>query len=820
MATPLRVLILEDRPADAELIAVTLLAAGMNIVWQRVDCRQDFLNALQEPLPDIILADFLLPSFDAFAALELLAESDLEIPLIVVTGILGDERAAECIRRGARDFLLKDRLSRLPNAVAQVITTEKQRREILRGHEKAAHLAAIVQLSSDAIISKDLNGIITSWNAGAEAIFGYSATEMIGTSITRLIPDERHAEESMILSCIREGKNFEHYETVRVAKDGRRLDVSVSISPLRNQQQQIVGASKIARDVSQRKQMERALFLEKERLRITLDSIGDAVITTDQAGNVTFLNPVAEEMTGWSNASAKGLSLQTVFQIVDGNSREPLRNPVETVLQLGRACNIAANTLLERRGGGELAIEDTAAPIRDAQGQIIGVVLVFHDVSQARKMAMEMSYQATHDALTGLVNRLEFERRLEAALHGEKGEGNEHTVLYLDLDQFKIINDTCGHIAGDTLLRQLPEVLHENLRHSDTLARLGGDEFGVLLKNCSADAAQRIAASLLKAICDFRFIWMDKIFPLGVSIGSVTFSDNAGTLVDILKMADAACYVAKDKGRNRIHVYCEDDSALLQREGEMGWINRIRAALTAQRFVLHVQKIVPLRETPNHAIHHEMLLRMLDEQGALIPPMAFIPAAERHGLMPLLDRWVIETTFAYHAKTYSAGSEPVLYSINLSGTTLCDEHFPAFLGEQFALHQIPASAVCFEIAETVAIANLTHAASLMRELKNLGCRIALDDFGSGISSFAYLKHLPVDYLKINGSFVKGMLDNPLDYAMVEAINRIGHVMGNHTIAEFVESEAIQAALCKLGVDFAQGYWIAEPCPACDLESIA
>lgn len=813
MHHPLQVLILEDRPADAELIAATLSDAALDFTWQRVDCRRDFFNALKTQHFDVVLADFLLPDFDAFEAIELMTEHKLEVPLIVVTGMLGDERAAECIKRGACDFLLKDRLSRLPSAVMQAIAMQEQRDEMLRGQESAARLAAIVQLSSDAIISKDLNGIITSWNAGAEAIFGYTEEEMLGASILRLIPEDRHIEETMILSCVRDGRHLAHYETVRVAKGGRTLDVSVTISPLRNQHQQIIGASKIARDITQRKQMEHALYLEKERLRITLASIGDAVITTDRNGNVTFLNPIAEEMTGWTNEVARGMPLHEVFQVVDELTLAPVASPVEGVLQFGRVCNLAENTLLKRRGGGHIAIEDSAAPIRDALGIVIGVVLVFHDVSQARQLAVKMSFQATHDALTGLVNRSEFERRLEAILLDGKAGGDEHTVLYLDLDQFKIINDTCGHIAGDTLLRQLPAVLQGQLRHSDTLARLGGDEFGVLLKDCSADAAQRIAHLLLKAIGDFRFIWMDKIFPLGVSIGAVTFTSDTGSLVDILRMADGACYIAKDKGRNRIHTYSEDDSALAQREGEMGWISRIHAALDAQHFTLYTQKIVALPQHAGQGHHLEFLLRMQDENGKLIPPMAFIPAAERYGLMPALDRWVIENAFAHFAKTCQTSSEPLLCSINLSSTTICDEDFLDFLQAQFAQSGIPPSAICFEMTETAAISNLKQASILMQALKLLGCRIALDDFGSGMPSFAYLKHLPVDYLKIDGGFVKDMLDDPIDYAMVEAINQIGHVMGIQTIAECVESAEIKSALGKLQVDFAQGYAIELPRPA-------
>jgi diguanylate cyclase (GGDEF)-like protein len=425
---------------------------------------------------------------------------------------------------------------------------------------------------------------------------------------------------------------------------------------------------------------------------------------------------------------------------------------------------------------------------------------------------LEISHQAAHDALTGLINRREFESRLEIALQNAQIEKLQHTILYLDLDQFKVINDTCGHVAGDQLLRQLTTLLQGSLRQSDTLARLGGDEFGVLLECCSLEPAVRIAETLRQTVNDFHFVWQDKTFPIGVSIGLVNFGDDGLTLGDVLSIADAACYVAKDKGRNRIHVYSPGDNELAQRNSEMDWIGRIRKALDENRFVLYAQKIIPLSGDGNEGEHHELLIRMLDEAGKLIPPMAFIPAAERYNLMPTLDRWVIKTAFAQYKGAGTGKAPPRSCAINLSGASIGDDNLLAFIKEQFDTFQIPPGVICFEVTETSAIANLGKAAVLIRDLKAMGCRFALDDFGSGMSSFAYLKHLPVDFLKIDGSFVKDMVDDRIDHAMVEAINRIGHVMGIQTIAEFVENDAILAELRKIGVDFAQGYGIGRPQP--------
>ncbi len=568
--------------------------------------------------------------------------------------------------------------------------------------------------------------------------------------------------------------------------------------------------TELRNDIMKRQRAEQALFEEKERLRVTLSCIGDAVITTDISGKVTYLNPVAETITGWTSREANGLPLPDVFHIVNAQTRDPAPNPIERVLLEKQPLGLAVDTVLIQRSGKTFPIEDSAAPILNQHGEIIGAVLVFHDVSHAQKMATQMTYQASHDALTGLINRREFELRLEHALLTGKQDAKQHTLLYLDLDQFKIVNDTCGHMAGDELLRQLTSVLQAKLRRNDTLARLGGDEFGVLLESCPTGPALDVANLLRQTVHEFRFVCKEKVFQLGLSLGLVTFSDGKETLADILRMADAACYLAKDKGRNRVQIYTAEDTGLAQRSGEMGWVMCIQKALKEERFVLYSQKILPLMNSFEDGDHYELLLRMQDEDGTLIPPMAFIPAAERYGLMHQLDRWVITSAFAQYEGRHPAGGPIGTCSINLSGASICDEKFYEFVTEQFDLYKVPPGGICFEITETSAIANLTQAVVLMDKLKDLGCRFSLDDFGSGMSSFSYLKRLPVDYLKIDGEFVKDMMDDPIDQAMVEAINSIGHVMNIKTIAEFVENDAILDALRRIGVDYAQGYGIEKP----------
>ena len=554
-------------------------------------------------------------------------------------------------------------------------------------------------------------------------------------------------------------------------------------------------------------------FQEKERAQVTLQSIGDAVITTDANGAIEYLNPVAEELTGWSNAEAQGLPLPQVFDIINEGTGEAQENPVDKVLAKGCIVPLANHTALRRRDGTSIPIEDSAAPIRDRAGYITGVVLVFHDVSSAREFKQRLTHQATHDALTNLANRREFELRLQDALSIAKAQCVQHAVCYFDLDQFKIINDTCGHMAGDELLRQLSAVLEATVRQTDTLARLGGDEFGLLLMNCEQAPAERIVNNLMQSVRDFRFNWGNESFVVSVSAGLVPVTAESESMAHILSTADAACYIAKESGRNRVHVYRDNDKDVAHRRGEMSWVARINEALDQSLFCLYRQTIAPLDDS-HPGEHFEVLVRMKDKSGQLILPAEFIPAAERYNLMPAIDRWVIQNTFALLNKLYGDNRQKKLSicTINLSGLSLSDESFLEFIRHQGKLLQATPRAICFEITETAAIANINKAITFMSRLKELGFSFSLDDFGSGLSSFTYLKNLPIDYLKIDGSFVKNMLDNALDFSIVSAVNQIGHTMGVHTVAEFVENTKILGALREMGMDYAQGYGVSRPEP--------
>ncbi len=578
----------------------------------------------------------------------------------------------------------------------------------------------------------------------------------------------------------------------------------------------LLGLTFIAAGVSVAKVIGTAndLFEAKERAEVTLHSIGDGVITTDADGMIEHLNPVAEELTGWSTSEAKGRPLTEIFTVIDGVTREAQIDPVRRCLQARCVVGLDSHTVLIRRDGQEFAIENSAAPIYDRNRDVVGAVMVFYDASKSRNMPHLLSYQATHDSLTGLVNRREFERRMAELMDNDKLDGNQHAFCYIDLDMFKVINETCSHAAGDKLLRVLSQLLKKQVRECDTLARLGGDEFGVLLQSCPIEPAQRIANELLQTLSDFRFVWDKKTFEITASIGLVPITPARGGATEILAQADAACYAAKEKGRNRVQIYRPGDGELARRHGEMQWVSRLTQALEQDRFRLYYQTVVPLTACETERLCYEVLLRLVGETGEIVPPSAFIPAAERFNLMPAIDRWVVQATFAAIAEYYGAmrHSPLPIYFVNVSGASLGDDQFSDYVHQQLTEHMVSARSICFEITETAAVANIDNAISFITSLRERGCRFALDDFGSGMASFSYLKTLPVDYLKISGSFVRTIVKEPLDYALVETINRIGHVMGIKTIGESAEDDMIVDKLRELGVDYAQGYGISRPKP--------
>jgi len=548
-----------------------------------------------------------------------------------------------------------------------------------------------------------------------------------------------------------------------------------------------------------------------ERALVTLESIGEGVISTDASGCIEYINPVAAALTGWNDFEAVGQPLTQIYRWRNEPGETTL-DPVEQVLREPHHVKVSTQRRLLSRDGEEIAVEESAAPIRSVTGEVAGVVLVLHDIRREREYVTQLTYLNTHDALTSLLNRREFEHRLRLLLQNAAASTRQHAMLYVDLDQFKVVNDACGHAGGDELLRQIGPLLQGCVRAGDSVARLGGDEFGLLLENCAPESAERIANKLCKTMYDFHFLVGDRSFWTSASIAVVNLADAPFTFADVMNAADEACALAKEKGRNRVHCFVASDRDLSDRKDQMTWVSRIRAALETNQLRLYSQEIRPLSNSGSRGPRAELLVRMVDESNKIILPMAFIPAAERYGLMTAIDRWVIRTALQEIAKIQCRTGDSGLFTINMSGMSIGDDSFLDFVKEQLVQFNLAPGAICFEITETVAIANLTQATRFMHQLRTLGCQFALDDFGAGMSSFGYLHHLPVDFVKIDGSFVKNMMNDPVAHAIVETIHRISHLMGKRTIAESVEDESMLIRLREMGVDYVQGYAIDRPRP--------
>ena len=550
---------------------------------------------------------------------------------------------------------------------------------------------------------------------------------------------------------------------------------------------------------------------ERERAEVTLHSIGDAVITTNINGKIEYMNHVAESLTAWSLEEAKNKAIQDVFRIEDIDTGEAIHDVVKSCLYDGITINKSILSLVSKNGS-KKDIESSISPILKTSGNAEGVVIVFHDETQRRQLENTIKHQAAHDPLTNLLNRDAFDVELSDYVCDAKNNNKHHVLCYLDLDRFKLINDTAGHSAGDQCLIQVTTLIQSCIRGDDVLSRLGGDEFGLILKNCSLQGALKITGKITDIISEMKFNWDGCDYNLGVSIGINPLSKNSQDAADAIRKADLACYTAKDQGKGQVYVYEEEDSELIRRQEETYWATQLTDAIDNDRLKLYAQPIVDLQNENTQYRHVEILVRLLDENDQLITPNAFIPAAERYNLMHLVDRKIIFETFTFIHKYSDQDENITQYSINLSGNTIGDKEIVKFIIETADKFEIDKRLICFEITETAAIKNLNKAKALIKDLKAEGFKFALDDFGSGLSSFQYLKNLHVDYLKIDGSFVSDMVNNNIDHAMVAAINEVGHIMGIKTIAEYVENEQIMKKLREINVDYGQGYGIEQPKP--------
>ncbi|HEU4780502.1 MAG TPA: EAL domain-containing protein, partial [Steroidobacteraceae bacterium] len=685
--------------------------------------------------------------------------------------------------------------------------------EALRASE--AKFRGLFEGVIEGVYQSTRDGRLVSVNSAFVKMLGYSSAEEMYALPSSVMLYWSATDRADFVRRVDSDGEVRSMEVVLRRRDGTHVVALENSRGVRDGSGRIVGYEGTVSDITERKRAEQAIFAEKDRALVTLQSIGDAVISTDAGARIDYLNPVAERLTGWSVHEARGVPIGEVLQLIDESTRQPVAYKLDRVLINGETSVPSDHNVLVNRRGEELAIQETATPIRNREGEAIGAVIVFGDVTKERRLKRALSYQASHDALTGLINRREFDLRLETAVTAaQRGEG-EYVLLYVDLDQFKVVNDTCGHSAGDRLLRDITSLLQTRVRASDSIARLGGDEFGLLLERCSLEQAERVADSIRQAIHGYRFLWGANSLSVGASIGLVRIGRETTSAASVLSAADIACYAAKEGGRNRVHVYERDHGTNQHRE--MQWVGRIARAVEDGRLELYAQRIVGISANTGDTPFFELMVRLRDEDGTLVPSNEFIPAAERYNVMVMVDRWVVGRAIELLQTCAKEGRRLPLVAVNLSGTSINDEDFLEYVMSRLNDEQV-ARALCFEITETAAVASLAKAAYFMRELKARGCRFSLDDFGSGVSSFVYLKTLPVDFLKIDGHFVAHVATDVVDRSMVEAIAKIGRAMQVATIVEKVESAEVLQVLKQIGVDYIQGFHVGEPCAIEDVFS--
>lgn len=662
-------------------------------------------------------------------------------------------------------------------------TSRKAEKALLRSESL---FKGLLNATPDPLIVANAEGEIILANAEFEKEFGYTRDEIIGEKIEKLVPEKyNHAHVKM-----REDYIFQPHERPMgqiklegLHKDGHIIPVDINLSPFTIDEEIFVVTT--IHDISKRLSKEKEL----RRLASFPEFSPNPIIEFKNDLTVTYANPAAIELFP---TIAKLNSTHEIFHEFDeafsvlNMSHELIRN-----IEVG-------NSTFEQK------------IIFNPETNLYRMYI--WDITKLKDLTQKMSYQASHDVLTNLINRREFEHRLESTIRETKHDRKTHSLCYMDLDQFKAVNDSCGHAAGDELLKQVSTLISKSIRETDTFARLGGDEFGLILKSCPIKKAADLAEEIRSNIENFRFNWDKKIFKIGISIGIVVIDNTSTSVKDIQSAADTACYIAKEQGRNRVHLYQTDSKAIVKHTNETNWLNRINNALDNNKFILYFQTIASLKDNKHQ--HYEVLVRMLDKDGSTIPPNSFIPAAERFDIMSSVDRWVIGNTLSImqHEQYHN-----IYFSINLSGQSLSDLKFMQDCLDLINHSNINPSRLCFEITETAMIENLSNAIRTVSTLRGLGCKIALDDFGSGLSSFSYLKNLPVDYLKIDGSLIKDIENDPVNVTMVKSIVHIGQSMGLETIAEYVENDTVINIMRDLDIDFVQGYGVAQPVPIKEIE---
>jgi diguanylate cyclase (GGDEF)-like protein/PAS domain S-box-containing protein len=683
--------------------------------------------------------------------------------------------------------------------------------------ERSRFARILDQMPSGVVVTDMPSAQVSYQNKVAAALLGqdaptlgmapdFTAIHLSDPSGHRLAPDELPL-----------ARTLRYHETITrdlvyLRGDGAALDVSLCTAPVYDSDGVARAAVSVLNDITARKRAERQLANEKERAQVTLAAIADGVIATDVRGAITSMNPAAERLAAESGDAARGRLVAEVLHFEEPEAAQGLAAALARCQAERRTIGDLAHATLHSPDGQRYAVESAVAPIALADGSVAGAVLVLHDVTESKRLLRRLGFEASHDALTGLVNRREFEARLKRAIERARHPGGRPcALLYMDLDQFKIVNDTCGHSAGDELLRQLAAAYCTHVRERDTLARLGGDEFAMIIEHCDVAEALAVANKILEATRNFRFSRDGHLFQPGVSIGVAPVDRGSRDVEEAMRRADHACYIAKERGRNRIYVHYQGDVDIAQRRSDMHWVTRLSHAFQHDQLMLYCQPIVPLGDG-GQQLHYEILVRMKDSHSRPIAPGCFLPAAERYDAILKIDRWVLARTLRWLEANPAETAKLEMCSINLSRRSLADQSFHDFAAELIEGSKVPPGKLCFEITESGAIADMNKTIAFIDALAKRGCRFSLDDFGTGVTSFSYLKQLPVDFIKIDGSFIQAMCTSEVDFEMVRFTNDISHMMGRRTIAEYVSDPQIADQLKRIGVDFAQGYWVGRPRP--------
>jgi diguanylate cyclase (GGDEF)-like protein/PAS domain S-box-containing protein len=697
-------------------------------------------------------------------------------------------------------------LTDLARTINQLFDALGERDEKIQGRDRlfrdfARTLPEIVLIHDDRILLA---------NESAASLIGVEPTQLIGRDIVDLVKPAYRALFRKTAAKRLAGEDAPRRLEIQMI-NGEQAGLWVETQSSSIEFHGRPAVLTVARDVSQRKSLDLSLSRNKREAQYTLESIAEGVITTDNDGLVDYMNLAAEGLIGASRDDAAGHKIAELFTLVDDTDRRPLGDPVDRCLSMRRRINMGRRAVMVTQDGEqEHSVELSASPIRGPGGSISGTVVVFHDVGELRGLTRKMSYQATHDALTGLINRREFERRLDEAMDSAHSEQSIHMLFYMDLDRFKAVNDSCGHLAGDNMLREVATLIREQVRDSDFVGRLGGDEFGALLMGCPIDKATQIATDICNAVADYRFVWKDKIFNIGISIGLVEISHVSGTVQDVMSAADSACYVAKQEGRGKVHIYSSRDEAIARERGDIQWLRELQSALHDGGFELAVQPIIALHSGVESGPSLEVLVRLPGGRGETTDTADFLRPAERYQLMPQIDRWVVDATLSAIAggEIRLAGRRSC--AINLSGQTIADESFLGFVVDALDHSGVAPGSICFEVTEKAILANVQHAQRFIEVLHGIGCEFSLDDFGSGMGSFASLKHLPIDYLKIDGLYTRNLRTDEVNQEMVAAMIKLARTMEFRVVAEQVEKQEDFDWLRDVGVDYMQGHFIESP----------